>query len=451
MRSLSRILPRSAIAVTILFSVFASPAFGEPSDQERAQRDRISDLEEKVDLLTQELARVREEVVVPDETPLLESYQGLGPAASKVYGIGQGLSVGGYAEGYYRHFVSDTESDSGDDPNRADALRTVLYVGYKFTDRLIFNSEFEFEHASTSSGPDAGGGSVSAEMAALDLLWRPELNFRAGLMLVPVGFLNEIHEPPFFHGVIRPEVEQQIIPTTWRENGVGIFGSFGETLDYRIYVTAALDGQGATASNFRSSRQKGNRERAEDLAISARADWTPFRGALFGGSVYTGEIDHDRPGYPDARLTLYELHGQYRARGLELRALFAQSFLSNADDLTLALRADDDANLFGTSDTIAKETMGFYVEAAYDVMPWLFPNSDRYLAPFFRFEWYDTQRDVPSGALFSSDGSKQMRLYHAGLTYKPHPNVALKLDYRNFNPTQGDRGDEVQIGFGVAF
>lgn len=441
---------RLGIALAFASMTGAHSAYAEhhESDARLAEEDRIGALEDKIELLTRELARVKEEVVVPDETPPLESYRGLGPAASKVYGLSQGVSLGGYAEGYYRHFTGDTEADGGDDPNRSDALRTVIYVGYKFNESLVFNSEFEFEHGTTSSNKQSGGGSASAEFAALDLMWRPELNFRAGLLLVPVGFVNEIHEPPFFHGVIRPQVEQQIIPTTWRENGLGIFGSLGESFEYRVYVTAALDGLGASPSGYRGSRQKGNRERAEDLAISVRGDWTPFAGALFGASLYTGEIDHDRTGFSDSRFTLYEFHAQYRYRGLELRGLFAQSFLSNADDFTESLR---NVGEIDPDETIAGEHLGFYVEAAYDIWPHLNADRDYYLAPFFRFEYYDTQRDIPNGPTFSADGSNQIRLYHTGLSFKPHPNVVLKIDYRNFNPTKGEKADDLQIGFGVAF
>ncbi len=438
------------LVIVVMLSATSTFADAHESDAQLAEQDRIEALEAKVELLTQELARVKEEVVVPEETPPLESYRGLGPAASKIYGLSQGLSVGGYAEGYYRRIVDDQSEDPGDDPNRTDALRTVFYVGYKFNDWITFNSEIEFEHATTSSTPDSSGGSASAEFAYLDLNWRPELNFRAGLVLIPVGFINEIHEPTFFHGVIRPQVEQQIIPTTWRENGVGIFGTLGENVEYRVYVTAALDGLGATASNYRNARQKGNRERAEDLAISVRFDWTPFDGALFGASVYTGEIDHDRPGFPDSRLTMYELHGQYRAGGLELRALFVQSFLSNASGLTQALRADPDARIFGTTQSLSDQ-IGGYVEAAYDVWPLFGSDRDYYLAPFFRFEYYDTQANVPSGPGFSTDGTKEIRLYHTGIGFKPHPNVVLKIDYRNFKPVKGAKSDDLQLGFGVVF
>lgn len=444
-----RVWRHCALAVCLAWAGSAgAETDAELSDAQLAERDRIAELERKVEVLTEELSRVKTEVAVPEETPPLESYQGLGPAASKVYGVAQGLSVGGYAEGYYRNNVSD----KGSSRDQADLLRAVLYVGYKFTDSIIFNSEYEFEHATTSQPQDdKSAGSVSVEFLTLDFNWKPELNFRTGLLLIPVGFINEIHEPTTFYGVIRPEVEQQIIPTTWRENGAGIFGSFGEQLEYRIYVTSGLDALGMTASNIRGARQKGNRERAEDLSISVRADWFPFEGALLGASVYTGEVDQGTNGLPNSRFTLYEVHAQYRWQGLHTRALFTQSFLSRAGDLTLGLRANPDADIFGTDETIANEMLGGYVEVAYDVMRWLSTDSDWFLAPFFRFEYYNTQYQVPSGPEFSKDGADEVKLYTTGLQFKPHPNVVLKLDYRNFNRTKGTKADEVELGFGLAF
>ncbi len=413
-------------------------------DSELARQDRIGELERKVEVLTEELVKLRTEQAVPEERPL-ESFAGLGPAASKIYGVAQGLSIGGYAEGFYRSFVDDGRSDRVD---TADALRTVLYVGYKFTDRLVFNTEIEFEHARTGENLDGQAGSVAAEFAALDWLLKEWANLRTGLVLVPMGFVNEVHEPPFFHGVARPEVEQRIIPTTWRENGVGLYGRLGEEFEYRAYVVTGLDALGLSASNLRGTRSNGNRSRAEDLAGVLRIDYTPeaLPGSLFGGSFYYGGIDQARDGFPSATLAMWEAHAQYRRFGFEFRALVTQAFLDNADDLTLALRGLEE---IGASEVIADEMFGWYVEAAYDVMPWLFPDSGFYLAPFVRYERFDTQQSVPSG--FAADGSKDIRLITPGLSFKPHPNVVFKLDYRNFDADQGDIADEVQLGFGVAF
>ncbi len=324
----------------------------------------------------------------------------------------------------------------------------VLYAGYRFSDQLLFNTEIEFEHGTTGENLDGRSGEVSVEFASLDYLWRPEVNFRGGLLLAPVGFVNEMHEPPFFHGVSRPATEQLIIPTTWRDNGVGVFGRIGEDFEYRAYAMTALDAAGLSSSGLRGTRSDGSRSRSEDVAGVLRIDWTPLQGLLLGGSVYSGDIDQERSGLPDSNLTLYEIHGQYRSHGFEMRGLFTQAFLEDADDMTLGLRALGD---IGGSETIAEEMLGGYLEVAYDVMPWLRPDSDWYLAPFLRFEYVDTQNKVPSGALFSRDESKAFRLWNPGLSLKPHPNVVLKLDYRNFDPLRGDTADEVQIGFGVAF
>jgi hypothetical protein len=438
-----------AIGVLVTSLAVAATAAAQGDDEALARQDRIEELERKVEVLTDEIAKLRTEQAVPEERGL-ESYMGMGPAASKIYGVARGLSLGGYAEGFYRHYAKD---DSTDDVDRADALRAVLYVGYKFTDSLVFNSEIEFEHGTTGRNLDGETGSVSVEFAALDWMFRDYANLRTGLVLVPMGFVNEVHEPPFFHGVMRPEVEQRIIPSTWRENGVGLYGRLGEQLEYRTYVVTGLDARGVSPSNLRGARSSGNRSRAEDLAGVLRVDWTPpwIEGGLVGASVYHGGIDQQRDGYPGSDLTMWEAHAEFRRWGLELRGLVTQAFVSDAGDLTLALRDDDGrpGGALGDTQAIAKRWLGWYLEAAYDVMPWLAPDSGFYLAPFLRYERFDTQQGMPSG--FAQDGTKDIRLITPGISFKPHPNVIFKVDYRDFDADQGEIADEVQLGFGVAF
>jgi hypothetical protein len=412
-----------------------------PTATELAQQDRILELERKVEVLTEELAKIRVETAVPEDTTApLESYGGMAPAASKIYGIARGLSLGGYAEGNFRAFPD------GDGTDTSDLLRLVVYSGYKFTEKLMFNSEIEFEHATTEENPSGEEGSVSVEFAALDYLWKDPLNLRGGLLLVPMGFLNEVHEPPFFYGVLRPLVETRIIPTTWSDNGAGIFGRLGENLEYRAYALTALDAQGVRPDSLRDARSNGNQSRAEDWAGVARLDWTPLEGLLLGGSVYSGEIDQGRSGFPDTQLTLYELHAQYRWRGLALRGLFTQAFIGNAGDLTQTLR---NGGAIEPTDTIADTWLGWYVEGAYDLMPWLAPDRGWSMAPFFRYEQVNTQFDVPSG--FSANAADDVQVFTPGIQFKPYPNVVLKFDYQNLVPRQGDSTQAVELGFGLAF
>ncbi|HTY19974.1 MAG TPA: hypothetical protein VMH82_19835 [Myxococcota bacterium] len=431
----------------------AAPARSDDAtDRDTAQQDRIDELEKKVDVLTDELSRMRTEQAVP-ESGSLQSFAGMGPAASKVYGIAKGLSIGGYAEGYYAHLFSNKNQNPNGDPQGAasmtDALRTVLYVGYKFNENLVFNSEFEWEHAGVSDDSakfDVGGEAI-AEFAALDWRLRPWATLRTGLMLLPIGFINQVHEPPFFNGVSRPEVEQVIIPTTWRENGVGLYGDISENVSYSAYLVTGLDSLGFGPDGIAGGRTLGNQSRAEDVAGVVRVDWRPpLEGVLLGGSLYGGGADQGRSGFGDAKLMLWELHAQYRWQGLQLRALYTQSFIDGASKVTRALvdRGDLDPG-----QVVGNEQLGGYVEAAYDVMPFLGLSSDWSLTPFFRVEYYNTQQSVPSG--FDRDKSQEVWLFTPGIGFKPTPNVVYKLDFRSFNPAQGKTTNQVELGFGVAF
>jgi hypothetical protein len=414
------------------------------SQRELAQADEIDELRRQLDVVVDEVARLRAEMGVPEEADL-ESAYGLGPAASKIYGIGRGLSLGGYAEAVYRNRSGDAPGN-GDDV--ADFTRAVLYVGYKFTDQLLFNMELEFEHASTSEE-----GSVSLEFATLDYLYRPELNLRAGLLLLPMGFLNEMHEPPFYYGTQRPEAERRIIPTTWRENGAGIFGTvLQERLQYRMYVVNGFDATGFSSSGLRGGRQKGSEAKANDFAFVGRLDFDPVPGVRLGGSYYQGDSGQDQRfeqpvsglvvKLPDVRTRIWEVHADLERGPLHLRGLYTQAHVSDAARLSRDLELDPDR-------PISRRMFGGYAEVAYDVMQLIAPASEKELTPFFRFEYLDTQADIPSG--FTRDRRQPRRMYIPGIQFKPISNVVLKLDWRNIDTWGGDTADEISLGFGVVY
>ena len=457
-----RIFRHAAAAALLALAPSPSPLFA----ADAAQDARITQLEQQVQALTEELARLRTRIAVPEE-PELKSAYGLGPAASKVYGGARGLSLGGYGEAQYTRFTGDADGED----DRADALRTVLYLGYKFSDKLLFNSEIEFEHGSTSDVKNgAGSGSVSVEFAAVDWLLRPQLNLRAGLLLAPMGFINEVHEPPFFYGVARPEVERRIVPSTWRNPGVGVFGELGESFSYRAYVMSGLNGERIRNNGIRDARQKGNRTLANDGALVLRGDFQPARapGLLLGGSLYVGEVDQDLVveetdmRLPDARMWLGEAHLQYRRGPWSLRALFAYTKIENAGDLTSTLGLDDTPcavppdpdeicgdNMFVINNSIAEVLLGGYAELAYDIGPRLFHDDAQLLAPFVRVEYVDTQYAVASA--FERNRANAYWVRTAGLQYHPHPNVAFKLEYRNLAPRAGEMPDALALGVGFAF
>lgn len=378
------------------------------------------ELERRIELLAGEIEALRSggaaEAAVAGDT--LAGAKGLAPAASKVYRRTRGVSLGGYGEALYSNYASRRQDEAPSGAvDQFDFVRQIVYVGYKFSDSVLFNSEIEFEHGSTGKG-----GEVSVEFAYVELQRRKELGLRAGMLLVPLGFLNELHEPPVYRGARRPEVESAIIPSTWRENGAGLFGEAGP-FAWRAYVVAGLSSAGINASGIRGGRQSGARSRAEDLAFTGRLDWSGVPGLLAGASFFSGETGQGAAvegQLVGGRLTLYDLHAQYERRGLRLRGLWARSTLADAALVNRQNQLAGKASVGGAQ-------AGWYAEGSYDLMTHL-PRQRWSLLPFVRYEWLDTQRDVPEG--YSEDPVRERTALTAGVELKPLPQVVFKVDYQ---------------------
>lgn len=416
-----------------------------PATTESAE---VKEVERRQGILTEEVRRLREMLVLP-ETAELKSYYGLGPAASKVYTLNRGLSIGGYGEFNFKAVTGDKTNQH----NEFDYARLVLYVGYKFNDWIVFNSEIEWEHAETSATVSAGPGAVEVEFATLDFLFDPHINARAGLVLLPVGFINEIHEPPFYLGNVRPPVETQILPTTWRANGFGIFGEIVPGLEYRTYGITSLNAKGYTNENIRNARQQGNREIANDWSWAARLDYSPIPGVEGGGSLYMGNqgqgelYGNETDGFttPGVFTQIYELHAEVQRRGFWFRLLGATTHIDDAATLSI----DEFIQTQTGGEPIASDMLGIYTEVAYDVMPFFLADTTQYLAPWFRYSWLDTQNNVPAG--FSPDRADRRWYYEFGLQYRPITQVVLKLDYHIQDQAEGEAPDELRIGGGFVF
>ncbi|MGR9106486.1 MAG: hypothetical protein ACU843_06090 [Gammaproteobacteria bacterium] len=399
----------------------------------KAESSEVKEVARKTDILSQEVEKLRTALVIPEEKALKSEY-GLGPAASKVYHADKGLSIGGYGEASYQNIVAD----KGSRQDNADFLRAVMYLGYRFTDRILFNSELEFEHASTGKN-----GEVSVEFAALDFFLDPRVNIRAGLVLQPVGFINLIHESPYFFGNQRPEVERVIIPSTWRDVGVGLFGEILPGLTYTTYGTNGLDAKGFSSAGIRGGRQSGSEAVAEDLAWVGRLDYTPSShpGLTIGASAYLGNSGQNKI-YAGQKVNaftqLYETHIQWKYYGLEFRALGAWGHIGDA----AVLSAD-------RGETIGKSNYGWYTEIGYNVLPLILADTDQYLAPFFRYERLDPIASAPQG--WADIPNLDREIFQFGLQYKPIPNVVIKADYRNFSARAGQVPDEFNLGLGYVF
>jgi hypothetical protein len=364
-------------------------------------------------------------------------------AATKMSEDGDKLTIGGYAQIDFNQPMEDGKLKNG----TLDVHRLVLLFGYKFSPRIQFITEIELEHVSE----------VYVEQAFLEYKVKDWLKFRGGLILIPVGIINEYHEPPTYNGVERPSLDTYIVPTTWREIGVGATGVIrNASLKYQLYAINGLLGYDGEAklngkNGIRGGRQKGMESIARFPNITGKVEYYGIRGLNIGLSGYTGKTQStlfdDIPAEGQEQLqadssvvgvTLLGLDARYSFKGLMLRGQLNFGWFSNSEEY----------NAFTGSD-LGSSMNGFYLEAAYNV----FATSDRIksqLIPFFRYENYDTQNSVKGNAI-QNEAYHRME-YTFGIGWKPVSGVALKADYQRFmNDASDEPASRVNFGIGVWF
>jgi len=306
---------------------------------------------------------------------------------------------------------------TGATPGVIDFHRFVLLFYHRFSDRLRFVGELELEHAIVEGLEE--GGELALEQAYIDYLLRSEINFRAGMILVPVGIINERHEPPVFHGVERPFVDTVIIPTTWFEAGAGIHGSAGRGFRYRIYAMAPLDATAFTAGEgLRDGAQHGSEAVVRNVAVTGRLEYVAVRGLQLGVSFWRGNTGFNVPTI-HTTVGLYEFDARFTRGRLETRAQHARVFIGGAADLNAAITRNT-----GVNPNVAEQLQGTYLEAAYRILPSRFPHD---AALFARYENFDTQFRMPAGYVKLPQFDRDA--WVLGATYWLDPDVAIKFDY----------------------
>ncbi|HWK10118.1 MAG TPA: hypothetical protein VNR64_08705, partial [Vicinamibacterales bacterium] len=307
-------------------------------------------------------------------------------------------------------------------PERADGRldfhRFVLLVTHRFSDRIRFVGELEVEHALVEGLEDAG--ELELEQAYVDFLLSRRFNVRAGMMLMPVGIINERHEPPVFYGVERPFVDTVIVPSTWFEVGAGVHGEIGRGWRYRAFITSPLDASEFNAEEgIREGIQKGSDTNIGRPAVTGRLEYAGLRGLTVGTSVWSGHSGFQfRPRF-EVPVTVAEADARYSRDRLELRGQFAHVTIDNADLLNDAL-----GRAVGVIPNVARALRGFYGEAGYRVISGARIGE---IGVFARYENFDTQFRMPAGYLPLKSLDRDAIV--TGVTYWPDPDIAVKFDY----------------------
>ncbi len=357
-------------------------------------------------------------------------------------------SIGGYGEVQVRGLASGRE---GETKWSADVARLVVFVAHSFTNNIRVYTELELEHSVSCS---TCGGAFEIEQAYLD--WKlggDAFALRVGLILVPMGIVNLVHEPPTFNGVVRPRVETVVIPSTWREIGAGFFGRPTEGLRYELYGVTALNPKGFSADGLGGGRQNGSFAAAKAWAVTGRVEYEPLLGLSVSASGYAGDAGGNAEFYlrDHSRVALsvpvlgYSFDARFRRAGLEWKILFAEWHLPQSEAMMHTFDAAGGALFADPLRPVPSRIRGAYVEGGYDVLRPLGVSHE--LVPFARLEYYDTQSAVPEG--FDRNPTRSVREYTFGASYRPIPEVAFKADYQLRNRKLGL--DERQINVGLGF
>ena len=368
---------------------------------------------------------------------------GLGLSASKVYQRQSGVSIGGYGEVIYQNFASHDQSGapSGDE-DQITLARAVVYLGYKFDRHFVLNTEIEYENAVVASDK---GGEAEVEFAYVDYMNRPEFNARAGLVLIPMGLVNEQHEPTAFLGVRRPDVEDLIIPSTWRELGFGLYGEVGP-FTYRGYMVNGLNAAGYSADEgIREGRQEGSEALVDNWAFTGRFDFVGVSGLTLGASAFAGDSGqgHLTPSGQEIGgfTTVLDAHADWRWRGLWLRGLYAHTTI---DQAALINQLND----FEGDESIGSQQQGWYGQVAFDLLS-LGGSTKMSLWPFVRYEGWDTQLRVPAG--YERNPANNAHQLTMGVSYYPISRLVVKADWQQRLNAARTGVNQFNVGLGYIF
>jgi len=401
-------MKKQLLATIIGLNITAAAQAATPSLEEMWQV--IQQQQSEIAALKQQLrdndTRLQETEVIAEATISAVEQIAMAPAATSK------TTFGGYGELHYNSLDRDDSQASKDE---IDFHRFVMFTGHQFSENVRFFSELEVEHSIAGEGK---AGEIELEQAYIEWDLAGQHRAKAGLFILPVGIINETHEPNTFYGTERNNVEKNIIPATWWEGGAALNGEISPGLFYDIAVHSGLY-LAAGEYKPRDGRQKVGKAKADDMAFTGRLKYTAIPGLEIAASVQVQQDVHQGEGEAIGG-TLFETHMAWQRDDFQLRALYAQWDFDSAIN-NIALGAD--------------EQSGFYIEPSYRI-------SEK-LGLFARYSEYDN--------LAGSAVDTAVEQFDIGLNYWLHPNVVFKMDYQN-QDTPSDTGyDGFNMGVGYSF
>jgi hypothetical protein len=383
------------------------------------------------------------------------------------------FSLEAWGDVVYSRFDYGPDQKSGDNGSPPDSRALVdlaffvTELKYYFSPRTFVEAEIEYEHGGTGSSLELEyeefgeyeveiekGGEVRLEELYLSWQFARAFNLRAGHFVTAVGLVNSLEKPTTFFTAVRSESEVSLIPASWDETGVEVFGAVSR-LSYRLQLVNGLDSSGFSSKFWiRDGHQmKFETVRATDLAVVGRLDWQAAAGVTLGGSCYYGNTTGNRP-RPDMKgidghLLVLDAHALLERGPLRGTAMYMTGSLENAD-LISAKNSRLSTNLQASRTPVAKGAYAWNVQLGFDVT-WLFKRNAPYrIFPFASYEQYNTMATVDAGTF--ADPRFDRTVATAGINFFPNPDVVIKLDvsHRSFGSDRLNNENTIAVAVGFA-
>ena len=355
--------------------------------------------------------------------------------------------------------IAYTRPTRAQDKANVDVARAVIGITHRFDERTRMVGEWEWEHAVTSSGDS---GEAEVEQLFVEREFDSGLRGRAGLFLMPVGLINQNHEPTAYYGVFRPDVDTRIVPSTWREAGLGLSGDTQGGVSWDAGITTgpnlskwdATSDEGRVRGPLAAIHGEGQFATARDPLWHGAASWRGLPGLLVAGSVVTGKIGQEQPGFPGnaSRLVFFDLHARYEVQGWDFAAEYVRGTISHTE----ALNTSFAQGASGPVTLVPARFFGAYAQAAYR-----FRFGGGYtLIPFTRYEILNTAASY--GALPASPGGVAQpdeKIWTVGASLRIGEGIVVKADFRRYRNEQRPsdipdgfvKGNSINVGVGYSF
>ncbi len=405
-----------ALGITLSAHAASPPAsLDEMWEIIQRQQQEIDQLKQQLQTTGQKIEQTEQKIQETDEKVEATSLMVEEGNTSTTATWAENTQLGGYGELHYNNLQND--KPGGSDKKEMDFHRFVLFFWHKFSDKVRFFSELELEH---SIAGDGKAGEVELEQAFIDYNISNQLTMRGGLFLLPIGIINETHEPPVFYGTERNPVEKNIIPATWWEGGAGITGRPLPGLQYDLAIHSGLEIDEVNGYNIRKSRNKVAKAAAENLAITGRLKYTGKKGLELASSLqYQDDMGQGQDSLVGSAI-LWEVHAIYAWQRFTVKALYARWDLDG-----------EGPNVAGKD-----EQFGWYIEPSY--------KFNQYFGIFARYNFWDNSA--------GSDEDTEYTQLDIGLNYWLHPNAVVKLDYQIQDTPEGkDEFNGFNVGLGYQF